>query len=224
MILDEVKISRIQRLIHDHFPQITEKDLITEIATHAQEIKCSAGEILMDYGSYVKMVPLIYKGGIKVTREDPDEGREIILYFLQSGDTCSMSFSCCMTNKRSEIRTEAIEDSELLGVPIQYVDKWMTQYQSWKNFVMMSYDQRMVEMVSSIDSIAFEGLDERLMKYLEARSQVIASSDNIIAMTHQEIANDLNSSREAISRLLKKLEHQGKVELHRNRIILLAEE
>eukprot|EP00903_Cladosiphon_okamuranus_P000471 g469.t1 len=178
-----------------------------------------AGEIIMDYDSYVKLVPLIIKGSIRVNKEDDLDGREILLYFLSAGDTCSMSFSCCMMNKRSVIRTEAVEDTSLIGIPIKYVDQWMSKYQSWKNFVMLSYDNRLIELVKVIDSIAFNNMDDRLREYLQARAE--STGSQLIQATHQEIANDLNASREAISRLLKKLENIGVVKLGRNQVELL---
>lgn len=178
-----------------------------------------AGQIIMDYDSYVRLVPLIIDGSIKVTREEDKDGREILLYFLTSGDTCSMSFTCCLTDKRSAIRTEALEDTQLLAIPVKYVDEWMTKYRSWKNFVMRSYDQRMEELVEVIDSISFNNLDTRLIDYLKAR-QASTGSDTIKAL-HKEIALDLNASREGISRLLKKLEQLSKIELGRNTIKIL---
>lgn len=217
MVLESTDLLKV---IHKHFPQIAEKELQEEIAQVGKLMHFSAGTVIMDYHSYVKMVPLIVKGSIKVTREDENDGREILLYFLGGGETCSMSFTCCMMDKKSAIRTEAVEDTSIIGIPIQYVDQWMSKYQSWKNFIMLSYDNKMLDLVKVIDSISFEGMDARLEKYLEARRE--ATGSPLIEATHQEIANDLNASREAVSRLLKKMEHIGKVKLGRNEIQLLS--
>ena len=209
----------ILKIVQKNFPQIAEPALQQEIVEVGKLMRFRAGETIMDFGSYVKLVPLIISGSIKVSREDESEGREMILYFLGPGETCSMSFTCCMMNKKSAIRTEAVEDTSLIGIPIQYMDSWMTKYQSWKNFVMTSYDHKMVELVKVLDSIAFESMDTRLKKYLQARSA--STGSDLIQATHQEIANDLNASREAISRLLKKLENMGEVELGRNQVRVL---
>ena len=209
----------ITTILHQNFPQIAERGLQEEIAEVGKIMHFRAGEVIMDYDSYIKLVPLIIKGSIRVSKEDDLDGREILLYFLSGGDTCSMSFSCCMMNKRSVIRTEAVEDTTLIGIPIKYVDQWMTKYQSWKNFVMLSYDNRLIELVRVIDSIAFSNMDNRLREYLEARVESTGSA--VIQATHQEIANDLNASREAVSRLLKKLENLGIVQLGRNQVELL---
>jgi CRP/FNR family transcriptional regulator len=204
-------------LVRKHFPQIAEKGLQEEIATLGKLTEFSAGTTIMDVGQYVKIVPLVIEGSIKVSRED-ENGHELFLYYLQSGETCSMSFTCCMMNKKSEIRTIAEENTRMIGIPIRYVDEWMSKYQSWKNFVMQTYDQRMMELVRTIDSIAFQHMDERLLNYLHKKAQAIHSK--VINATHQEIAYDLNASREAVSRLLKQLENEGQLKLGRNKIEL----
>lgn len=205
------------RLVQRHFPVLAEKNLQEEIAQIGQLYHFKAGDIIQDFGGYIRMVPLLIKGSIKVLRED-DEGNEILLYFLEQGETCSMSFSCCMMNKQSDIRTIAEEDVSMIGIPIQYVDEWMRKYQSWKNFVMRSYDERMRALIRTIDSIAFKKMDERLLDYLQQKVRL--SETPVLSTTHQAIAFDLNASREAISRLLKQLEKQGRVRLGRNQIEL----
>lgn len=204
-------------LVRKHFPNIAEKGLQEEIATVGKLTEFSAGTVIMDVGQYVKLVPLVIEGAIKVSREDED-GHELFLYYLQGGQTCSMSFTCCMMNKKSEIRTIAEENTKMIGIPIRYVDEWMTKYQSWKNFVMQTYDFRMMELVRTIDSIAFHHMDERLLAYLDKKAK--ATNSKVINATHQEIAYDLNASREAVSRLLKQLENDGRVKLGRNKIEL----
>ncbi|MEZ5044643.1 MAG: Crp/Fnr family transcriptional regulator [Saprospiraceae bacterium] len=208
----------ILELIQQNFPAIAEKGLQEEIAMVGKIREFRAGEMIQDYGSYIKLVPLVVSGSIKVLRED-EEGNELFLYYLQGGETCSMSFSCCMMNKQSDIRTIAEDNTRIIAIPIQYVDTWMRKYQSWKNFVMQSYDLRMKELIRTIDSIAFKKMDERLLEYLERKAK--ATSSSVIQATHQEIAYDLNASREAVSRLLKQLENQGQVQLGRNKIELM---
>ncbi len=210
----------ISTLVRQHFPQLAERDLQEEIAKHGMVYQFQAGEVIMGYGSYIKMVPLIVEGSIKVMREDEQEGKEILLYLLQAGETCSMSFTCCMMNKKSAIRTEAVETTTLIGIPIQQVDSWMTRYQSWKNFVMMTYDARMLELVRFIDQITFQGLDQRLELYLRRLQKT--TGNQTFSLTQQEIAKDLNVTREAISRLLKRMSELGKVKVGRNQITWLG--
>jgi CRP/FNR family transcriptional regulator len=208
----------ILQLIQKKYPQIAEKKLQEDIASVGKLMNFKADQIIMDYGSYVRYVPLILDGSIKVSRED-DDGNELFLYYLSPGETCSMSFTCCMMNKKSEIRTIAEEETTVIGIPIRYMDQWMGQYQSWKNFILTSYDERMKQLIRTIDSIAFQKMDQRLFTYLEKKAK--ATDSKVINATHQQIAYDLNASREAISRLLKQLEKEGEVKLGRNKIELI---
>ncbi len=215
----QIPQTEIQQLLHKCYPQLGEKSLQEELLQVGKPLRFGEGEVIMDYGSYVKFVPLILEGSVKVTREGSD-GNEILLYYIKAGESCSMSFTCCMLNKKSEIRTEAEGDTLVLAIPIRYMDEWMTRYQSWKNFVMLSYDQRLVELIRTIDSLVFYKMDERLLKYLQTKAETKGSA--VLEVTHQEIANDLNASREAISRLLKQMEKQGLVQLGRNMITVLG--
>lgn len=209
----------ILELVNQSFPELSELALQEAIARVGVIKDFREGEVIMNFGSYVKLVPLLVKGSIKVVREDEEDGRELLLYYLNTGETCSMSFSCCMMDKQSDIRTTAEDDSTLIAIPVKYVDEWISKYPSWKNFVMRSYDSRMQELVRTLDSIAFKKMDERLLQYLVQRAE--AHNSKTIHSTHQKIADDLNASRESISRLLKQLEKQGVVNLERNKIDLL---
>jgi CRP/FNR family transcriptional regulator, anaerobic regulatory protein len=205
--------------IRTEYPQLAEKSLQDEIASVGKVITFKSGDIILDIGSYIKSMPLIISGLIKAVREDAD-GNEIFLYYLAGGETCSMSFTCCLMNKKSEIRTIAEEDTMLISIPSKYMDEWMSKYASWRNWVMKSYELRMLELLKTIDSIAFQKMDERLLAYLQNKAQKLHSK--ILHTTHQEIAYDLNASREAVSRLLKQLENDRYVVLGRNKIEMLT--
>ena len=204
--------------IDQHFSQLAEPALQKEIQQVGKYMEFQAGDVILDYGHYVKFVPMVIEGAIRVMRED-EEGREIFLYYLNPGDTCAMSFTCCMMNKKSEIKTIAEEDTKIIGIPIRYIDLWISKYQSWKNFILLSYNDRMEELLKALDSIAFMRMDERLIKYLREKAK--ATGSDVIHITHQQIAYALNASREAVSRLLKKLENKGEIKLGRNKIKLL---
>ena len=192
-----------------------EEALINEIAQVGTFKEVQAGQKLMDTGEYIKGRPLLISGVIKVMRED-SEGDELLLYYLEQGDTCSMTMSCCIGQTRSEIRAVAETDARLIMIPVRKMEEWIANYRSWRNFVFESYNNRLNELLQTIDSIAFMNMDERLVNYLREKQRV--NEDRIIRNTHQEIAYDLHSSRVVISRLLKKLEQLGKIELHRNYI------
>ena len=199
------------------YPQFSEPELQEELLALGRQHDFREGEVIMDYGSHVRMLPLILSGTIKISRRAED-GSELFLYYLGPGESCTMTFTCCMSDKVSEIRAVAEEDTSLLGLPRQKLDEWM-RYRSWKNFVMQSYDTRMRELIQTIDQVAFSQLDARLLHYLEQRTAALGTRE--LTTTHQAIAADLNVSREAVSRLLKLLERQDKVSLGRNRVTLI---
>jgi len=201
------------------FPGLADLALQKEIIEVSTPMHFKAGQTLLDYGEYVKFVPLVVSGSIKVLREDED-GHEILLYYLNEGETCAMSFTCCMMNRKSEIKTVAEEDIDILAIPLKYIDLWISKYTSWKNFIMLSYNARLEELLKALDSIAFKKMDERLLEYLKKKAE--ANGSPSIHSTHQEIAYELNASREAISRLLKKLENNGVLKLGRNKITLIS--
>lgn len=202
-------------LIKSRFPQIHNKELLENIEKYGILKEVKAGDVVMEYGQFIKSVPLILNGCIKVMRRD-DEGKELFLYYLYPGETCAMSLTCCMANQKSEIRAVAEEDSEFIAIPIQYLDLWMHEYNDWKNLVIQTYSNRFRDLLNTIDNIAFRNMDERVEEYLFSKTQALQTST--INITHQEIATELGTSREVISRLLKQLEKKGKIALGRNKI------
>lgn len=204
--------------LKENYGNIFEEALLSEIAQVGVLKKISGGSKLIEIGEYIKSMPLLVSGVIKVLREDND-GDELLLYFLEHGDTCAMTLNCCMAQTKSEIRAIAETDAELIMVPVQKMEEWMAKYRSWRNFVLESYNDRMNELLETLDSIAFMNMDQRLLKYLNDKATV--TNDLNIYSTHQEIAYELHTSRVVISRLLKKLEHMGKIAMNRNHIEIL---
>ena len=172
----------------------------------------------MDYGKYIRMMPLILKGTIKVLRMD-DDGNEILLYYLSSSESCSMAYSCCIEAKKSEVKAIAEDDVELIAIPHIKLDEWLCKYPGWKNYIMRSFNERFIELLKSIESIAFHKLDERLIEYLKDKQRIAGSS--VIKASHSLIADELATSRVVISRLLKQLENSKKIILYRNEIKLM---
>lgn len=195
-----------------------EKALIEEINQVGTLREIPEGFMLIDFGQYIRSMPLLLSGAVKVFREDP-EGNELLLYFLEGGDTCAMTLNCCLGQTKSEIRAVAEMETKLIMVPVQKMEEWTGKYRSWRNFVFESYHNRLMEMLESIDSIAFLRMDERLLKYL--KDKVAVNHNSILHTTHKEIAYDLHTSRVVISRLLKALENNGAIKLHRNNIEVL---
>jgi CRP/FNR family transcriptional regulator len=203
--------------LNTNYGHLFEAALLSEINQVGTFKEIPEGFKIMEIGEYVKAMPLLVSGAIKILREDND-GDELLLYFLEKGDTCAMTLACCIGQTKSEIRAIAETDTKIIMVPIQKMEEWSAKYKSWRNYVFESYHTRLNEMLDTIDSIAFLKMDERLIKYLKEKRRI--SKDDTIRNTHQEIAYELHTSRVVISRLLKKLENLNKIELHRNHIVI----
>ena len=163
-------------------------------------------------------MPLLLEGAIKILREDFDEG-ELLLYFIEKGDTCAMTMACCMGTAKSEIKAVAETSGQVIMIPVENMEEWLGKYKSWRHYVFNSYNNRLKEMLSAIDNLAFMNMDERLLNYLLEKAKI--NNSRQIHNTHQEIAYDLHTSRVVISRLLKALENEGVIRLHRAYIELL---
>ena len=196
------------------YPSFSEA-LLEEVQKNASMHNFKAGEILMRTGQFIKSTVLVLKGKIKVYRES-DDGGEFLMYYLQSGQACAISMICATKNDASQIMAKVDEDAELLMIPLEVMDKWMLNHRTWYEFVLGTYRSRFDDILEVVDNIAFKGMDERLEFYLKRFFN--ANNSRIINLSHQEIANELNTSREVISRLLKKMEQLGKVKLNRNQI------
>lgn len=205
--------------LKENFSHIFEDALIEEINQVGALKQAKEGDKLIEIGDYLRSMPLLVSGAIKILREDGD-GDELLLYFLEPGDTCAMTLTCCLGQKKSEIRAIAELDTTLIMIPVQIMEEWMGKYRSWRNFVLSSYHTRLMEMLDTIDSIAFMNMDERLVKYLRDKQKI--AGEPVINSTHQEIAYELHTSRVVVSRLLKKLENLGKIKLNRNSIRIIA--
>jgi CRP/FNR family transcriptional regulator len=201
-------------LLKKTFPSFS-NELIQDIKANEIIKTFSAGEVIMRTGQYIKNTVLLVKGTIKVYREDSDGG-EFFMYYLQPGQACALSMVCAIKNEKSQIMAKVVEDAEIIMLPLTLMDKWMMEHRSWYEFVVGSYRNRLEEVLEVIDSIAFRAMDERLEFYL--KRQVEACGCKELKLSHQEIGSDLNTSREVISRLLKKMEQRGLVILHRNQI------
>ena len=199
------------------FPSFS-TELVKDVDANATMQSFKNGDVIMRTGQYIKNTVLVISGKIKVYRED-ENGGEFFMYYLQPGQACAISMICATKNEKSQIMAKVVEDVELMMVPLPLMDKWMMQHRSWYEFVIDTYRSRFEEVLEVIDSIAFRAMDERLEFYLKRHADACGCKE--LKLSHQEIASELNTSREVISRLLKKMEQRGIVALHRNNIELL---
>ncbi|QDO94050.1 Crp/Fnr family transcriptional regulator [Formosa sediminum] len=200
------------------YGDVLEEALIKDIAETGRIKMIPKHVKMIDIGDYIKSIPLLVSGVIKILRED-DNGNELLLYYLEEGNTCSMTMSCCINHNKSNIRAFTETEVQVILIPIQKMEEWMAKYESWRNFVIENYHRRVLELLTTLDNIAFKQMDERLILYLKDQSRV--NQTDIIHKTHKEIAYDLHTSRVVISRLLKTLEKRNKIELGRNYIKII---
>lgn len=200
--------------ISRYFPTL-EDSLIKELKQHSRRRIAHKGEVMVKTGQFINDSLLVVDGLIKVYRED-EEGNEFFMYYLAPGQACALTMNCAIRQETSPVMAIAVKETELLQLPVQMVDEWMKKYTSWNHFVLDNYRSRYMDLLESFDQVAFRHMDERLEFYLKRHVEKLKIKD--IEVTHQEIANELNSSREVISRLLKKLADDGKIVLHRYHI------
>ena len=201
-----------------HFGSNFETALLEVIAQVGTFRSVPAEVELMDIGQTIKGVPLMLHGAVKISRED-SEGNELLLYYLEEGESCTMTFAWELGQQKSKIRAVTEMPSELIMVPLSVMENWSERYPSWRQFLFKSYQKRMDELLETLDSLAFDQLEKRLWNYLIEKKRV--TKQTTLSITHQTIAQDLHSSRVVISRLLKRLENNQKISLHRNTIELI---
>jgi len=206
--------------IMNKFSSVFESDLLAELEKKSMIMQVKAGEIMLNPGQTIRAVPLVLSGIFKVSRIN-EEGQELLLYYVKEGESCAMTFTCCMMAHASVIRGSAEEDSELLCIPVDLMDEWMMKYRTWKRYVMTTILNRFTEVLRSIDEVAFKKLDDRLVNYLKEKSK--ATGSPLINLSHQQIADELGTNRVVISRLLKRLELDKKLLLYRSQIRLMKE-
>lgn len=192
--------------------------LVEEIKKNARVKAVPRDEVLMDSGAELVFVPIVQSGILRIVRENND-GKEIFLYHLYPGQTCAMAINCCQASKRSMVKAIAEEDTEVLLIPANRVEEWF-RFTEWKSFINNTYGMRFAELINVIDLIAFSNMDKQLLHYLEERAKALHTKALVI--THQQIADELRTHREAISRLLRTMEEKGVVRLGRNTIELIS--
>lgn len=207
-----------KKLLQETYGTLFEEKLIDEIVAVSLLRDFKQDDILIDFGDYIKKMPLLITGAIKILREDVDEG-ELLLYFIEKGDTCAMSMACCMGETKSEIKAVAETDGTVIMIPVHKMEEWLGKYKSWRVYVFNSYNSRLKEMLHAIDNLAFMNMDKRILHYLKDKVKINNSKE--IKNTHQEIAYDLHTSRVVVSRILKSLENEGTIRLHRASIEIL---
>ena len=200
-----------------HFKNIFESELLKQIEL-IKEIEIGKGEIILKENAYIKEIPLVIEGKIKVRKTD-ENGKELTLYHIEPGESCILSITSCMNDKQSNAEAITESSTKLVIIPATKVKEWMDEYKSWRKFVLHLYHSRMYDILTLVDSISFKQTDSRLYNKLKELQQ---KNGNEIFITHQKLANELGTAREVVSRLLKQLENDKLIVLERGVIKIIS--
>lgn len=206
-----------QDILESRFQFLFEADLIKEICAHSEIQLLPANKQIIGIGDNLNFLPIVLSGSIKVMTEDKD-GEELLLYYLESGDTCAVTLNCCSKKSKSKVLAITESECEILFISMSKFENWMIEYSSWRNFIIESYNSRLDEMIMAIDNIVFNSMEDRIKKYLQDKVWIVR--DKAFSISHADIANDLHSSRVVVSRIMKKLEKEGFLKQGRNKIEL----
>ena len=197
---------------------IFQSDLVKEIEDSGNLKHFEAGETIVNMDSYIKHIPVVISGSIKVIRTEED-GREILLYYLTPGESCIVSILAGMKNETSKIKAIVEEDADIMLIPADKAKEWVKKYPDWTEFIFDLYQKRFEELLDVVNSVAFQKIDTRLLHLIKQKTQLYNSKE--ISVTHQQLADELGITREATSRVLKQMEKEHLLILSRNKIELL---
>jgi CRP/FNR family transcriptional regulator len=189
-----------------------------EVASFSELRKFKADTIILQEDSYIKSIPLVVSGSLKVVRTDAN-GHEILLYYITAGESCIMSFLGGIHDETSKIKAIVEEDAEILLIPVDKASEWVKKFPEWSDFIFKLYHKRFEELLSVVNAIAFQKLDVRLLHLLRQKSEIFNSKE--IKITHQQLAEELGTAREVVSRVAKQMENEGLIQLSRNKITLM---
>lgn len=200
------------------FSDIHDPELIQEIQSASVTKTFEAETIMLEPGDYIRSVPIVLSGSLKVMRQD-EQGNEILLYYIRPGESCIMSFLGGLNQTRSKVKVVVEEQAEIMMIPLNVAHHFIEKFPAWNSFIFQLYNKRFEELLQTINAIAFKKIDQRLVDFLQTKKRNTGLTELVI--THQQIADELGTAREVVSRLLKQLEHEGRIALGRNKIRLL---
>lgn len=193
-------------------------ELLAQLKLYGIQKSFEAGSVILNENSPIKSLPIVVKGSLKVMRTE-DDGRELLLYYIKSGESCVMSLLGGLHNERSKVKALVEEDAEILFIPVEKLSYLIKEFPQWSDYIFRLYHRRFEELLEVVNAIAFKKVDERLLSLLYKKAELMQS--NTLTITHEQLANELGTARVVVSRLLKQLEDQGEVQLGRNKIEIL---
>ncbi len=210
--------SLIRKHLKELFPIFSQSELIDEIVENGQYMEVPSKTSILSAGSVIQVIPIVFSGSVKVVREEKT-GQSVFLYYIREGESCALTLSSCLKRETSSAMAWTESDTQLIALPVESVYNFVRRYPSWNDFVIQTFNSRFEELLQLVDNVCFQKIDARLIKYLNTKCALLKTKE--LAISHQEIANDLATSREVISRLLKQLEKKGGVQLSRGKMTIL---
>jgi len=192
--------------------------LVEKLYEYGMQKNYDVGTVILHENACIQAIPIVMKGTLKVIRTEED-GREILLYYIKTGESCIMSFLGGLHNEPSKVKAEVEEDAEILFLPMAKVSLFIKEYPQWLDYIFRLYHKRFEELLDVINSIAFKKVDERLLSLLYKKKEL--TGKDTLSITHEQLANELGTARAVVSRLLKQLEDNGVLQLGRNKITLM---
>jgi len=210
--------SAIRKQIKELFPVFSQTELIDEIVEKGQYMSLPSKTPILSAGSVIQAIPIVFSGSLKVVREE-QSGQSVFLYYIREGESCALTLSSCLKRETSSAIAYTESETQLVALPVESVYNFVRRYPSWNDFVIQTFNSRFEELLQLVDNVCFQKIDSRLIKYLNTSCTLLKTKE--LTISHQEIANDLATSREVISRLLKQLEKKGGVKLSRGKLTVL---
>lgn len=193
-------------------------ELMDKLYQYSIQKEYEAGSVILSENAHIRSIPIVVKGSLKVMRTDED-GRELLLYYIKAGESCIMSFLGGLHNETSKVKAEVEEDAEILFLPLDKVTLFIKEYPQWLEYIFRLYHKRFEELLEVVNAIAFKKVDERLLALLKKKTELM--NNNVLSITHEQLATELGTARVVVSRLLKQLEETGTVKLGRNKITVV---
>lgn len=194
------------------------KEMISQLTELGETRIFRKGETILNEHSYIRSLPIVTRGSIKVMQSD-DDHREMLLYYIQPSETCIMSFLGGLHREKSKVKAIAEEESEVLMIPAERMQELVQRFPEWIGYIFKIYHKRFEELLSVVNEVSFKKMDERLLHFLKKKAEATSSTE--IQITHEQLANEMGTARVVVSRLLKQMENEGLIELGRNKIILM---
>lgn len=177
-----------------------------------------AGQVLLDFHKYIRNIPIILSGSVRVLSEDVD-GKEMTLYLIKPGESCIMSILGAINDSSSLVKAVTLQETQVVFIKPEEAYNLIAENKEWFDFIMKLYQSRFEELVQQVGRLTFSSTEDRVLNLLTTRSRVLKSK--ILSITHQQIADEVGTAREVVSRSMKIMENKGMIKIFRGKVELM---